>query len=313
MSPGATIFLQGVVSPAQAIELGDRQFAILETDPENRKRTAIKLFNKSGKLMGLIGTYGILPGQYSLVWRIAYEPRSRTLWVTDVITHRVSEFDLDGKLRRTIFLASPGFAPFGVAADEPRGRIFISGCVPLNVYVDKGCSLLHEYDLTSGRFKSSAVLNDPSVINNRLLGYENFLMDVGSDGSVYFIEGPVSSWIKYFPDTKQYKSFEFRSVFMSRIPEQVIVKGNKAERDAFGLADGIFITSNVVLIPIRKAHSVGYTIEALDATTGMQIAQDMDVEGHVIGKSLDSDGLWTARSDRGGVRLTLFTFSRKAR
>ncbi len=126
----------------QVVPLPSGGFLVRDADLLNEHAQALEVYDAKGGFVRKIGGFGRRPGSYQALKSIAVN--GDTIWVADLIG-RLSFFNLQGRLLGTKLLQKPGFQVEGVALDEARGFAYLSGCLPRQVYLDRGCKVVHQY------------------------------------------------------------------------------------------------------------------------------------------------------------------------
>jgi len=282
----------------QVVPLGGGRFAVRDTDYQHEQNQFLEIYDASGKRAGRIGSFGRGPGQFFRLKDLAWAS-SNTLWVADVVA-RLTRFDLQGKVQGTRLVLKPGFHIGSLVLDEPRGLYYLTGCVPDRVYLDLGCTLIHQYDLRNGQYLKSFLKTDPEALEKHLLSLEDYLIDLDSQGRIFAVDVPVFKVFRVDPVKGDVRTFPLASRIVRQAPELIpgdsLEKMRRAYEQAF-LIDRILVADPWVLVSVRKPDG-GFLLQVLD-TEGRLAAGDLPSPGRLVGKSPNGGFYFANRAPKG--------------
>lgn len=281
-------------------------------DPPDRQR--IQLFTADGRRSGEVAAFGRGPERYVRLKDIAVD-RHGNLWVADFGSSRVLRFDRRGKLLSSILLQNPSFRPNALALDEARGRLYVTGCYPTDVYLDLGCLLVHRYRLQDGRFEGSFVTTDPEAVKKRWAGRSDYDLTLGPGGAVYFVDEAVHRLVRLDPDSGEVAGFAVESE-IAEPPPSLSVEAVTSTAAKMRAIEGSFRLRRVqasggyVVTVMSHPPGGGQLLTVFDGS-GRTVARDLTMPGRLVGAT--ADGGWTfARRDEQGFVLDFVYPSRPA-
>ena len=263
----------------QVLELADGRFAIRDSTFKPLRAQKLEIYSKTGQRLANIGSYGEKPGSYMALKDVAFD--GDRLWVVNMMG-RISQFDLQGRFVDSQLLQKPTYHPFSAAVDRQRNRYFITGCLALHIYLDLGCRLVHEYDLSTRRYIRSFLETDPDAVTRKYFGVEDYHIDVDpANGVVYFVDGPIAKLWSIQP-SGSVKSTVIESDALGRIPQLDPTKQSDETLKRYYILDRVLVCGNVVLASAAKQGSDKYLLEVFQ-TGGSQILVDYPAPGRWSG------------------------------
>lgn len=265
----------------QAVPVLGGGFLIRDADFLKEATQALEVYDASGRFLRKIGGYGPRPGSYQALKQIALGTDG-TVWVADLIG-RLSLFDLGGRLQETKLIQAPGYQVEGIALDEPRGLLYLSGCLPKETSLEHGCKVVHQYRLKERKFLRSFADNDPKIGQNNLISFSDNALDVDGQGKVWVVDAPVLKLTRVDPAAGKSEGFAIRS--NTAKPLEKVEPGADVE----ALFKSAYLLERVVAIPAGIVVSVrgpngAYLLEVFDAQ-GRQVAVDLQSPGKLVGKT----------------------------
>jgi hypothetical protein len=255
----------------QAVALPVGGFLVRDADLLKEATQALEVYDSSGRFVRKIGGYGPRPGNYQALKQIALGTDG-TVWAADLIG-RLSFFDLGGRLADTKLIQAPGYQVEGLALDEPRGFFYLSGCLPMNTYLDRGCKVVHQYRLKDRKYVGSYVDNDPQLREKSLLSFSDNALDVDAQGLVWVVDAPVMKLSRLDPGTGKTEGFAVRSALAK--PLSKVEPGADTEalyRNAY-LLERVITVPGAVVVSIRGPQNFSL-LEVFDPQ-GRQISVDL--------------------------------------
>ncbi len=258
---------------------------------------AIELFDAAGKRVRKIGEFGRGPGTYFRLKEIALGEDGK-IWVADV-QGRLSFFDLNGKFIDSLLIQLPGYRVRGVALDEERGRFYLTGCLPLEVYLNDGCQLVHQYNMANRLYEQSFVETDAEALEKSLLPLEDYRLDVGPEGKVFFTDAPLMKLFRADPTSLAVDVFPIRSEVVpprgALLPGGTIEENQQASNSSF-LIDRVLVSGEHVLLSIRKPFAGGFLLQVFDVH-GTQLGVDLDSSGQLVGEAAAGQFLFATKKE----------------
>jgi hypothetical protein len=287
----------------QVVPLSGNRFAVRDTDFQHEEKQFLEIYDAAGKRLGQIGGFGRGPGQFFRLKDIA-QASDGMLWVADIVA-RVTRFDLAGKVRSTRLVLKPGFHITALALDEPRGVYYLLGCLPDHVYLDLGCTLVHQYSLKDGKYLKSFLKTDSEALQKHLLSLEDYLLDLDSSGRLFVVDVPIFKVFRVDPANGEVLSFPLKSRTVRSAPD--LVPGDSIETmrrnyAAAYLIDRILVTGPWVVVSVRRPGAAGFLLHIL-STDGKQVGADLPSPGQLVGKTARGS-LYFASRKQGHFEIT---------
>ena len=284
----------------EVVALPQGGFAVRDYTSDPPAEQKIEFFGADGSRTGTIAAFGKGPTKYLALRDIAVDSKGH-LWVADFGASRVLEYELNGDVLSTLLLQNPSFRPEVLAIDEERGRLFIAGCSPLKVYLDRGCLHVHEYRLKDRRFTRSFIETSEESITK--LWASRVLSDLSLDrnGRVYFLEQAVFRLLRLDPLSGEVTELAINST-VAEVPPALAVETvtskdrMEAARRAAYLLDRVVASGAHVAVSIRRPGDAGYLLAVFDEE-GRQVATDLDIGGHLVGATRDGGWLFARNQD----------------
>lgn len=205
---------------------------------------------------------------------------------------RLSFFDLGGRLADTKLIQAPGYQVEGLALDEPHGFFFLSGCLPMHTYLDRGCKVVHQYRLKDRKYVGSYVDNDPQIGEKNLLSFSDNALDVDAQGMVWVVDAPLMKLLRLDPGTGKTEGFTVRSALAK--PLSKVEPGADIEAlygNAY-LLERVIAVPGAVVVSIRGPQSSSL-LEVFNPQ-GRQISVDLKPPGKLVGKTRNGHLLFAA-------------------
>jgi len=276
----------------QVLPLADGGFLVRTSFLRNESGQGIEVYDRRGQFIRKIGTFGKSPGQYYRLKSLALASDG-TIWAADIL-NRVTMFAQDGRLIGTRLVQNPGYHISSLALDEPRGLYYLAGCLPTQVYLDKGCKLVHQYALHAGGYQRSFLETDPEALTKHLLSVEDYQVDVDDRGAIWATDAPVHKLFRVDPGSGAIQVFPFRTSMAT-----VAALNPAADIDAVGLfeasplIDRVFAIGQSVIVSIGQLKTGRYVLQVF-SRAGKQQAIDMPSPGRLVGRD-NSGRLYFAR------------------
>jgi hypothetical protein len=283
----------------QFIELPDGSFLLRDSTFNPLELQSVELYDRGGHFVKKIGSFGQEPGHYFALQNVAYSQRSKLIWITDRLG-RVSRFDLSGKLVDSVLIQKPGYHPYDLALDEERNRYYLTGCVAIHFYLDLGCKIVHEYELSSNQYIGSFLETDPDAVAKKYFGIENYQIAVAPSGSIYAIDSPMQKFWRISLE-RHVESFPIASKAVQAIPALDPSKDNSSLGDNNYLFDKIVAEKQTVILAAYKKATDSCLLEVFSAD-GKPVALDVTAPGRLLGDS-SSGTLWFVQRTGGGFRI----------
>lgn len=288
----------------ELVELPDGGFLVRDSTFDPLQSQSVEVYSHSGTLLRTIGRFGKEPGRYYALNKIAFSRRHNVVWVGDMMG-RISRFDLSGRLIDTVLLQKPGYHPDDIVLDEERDRYYVTGCVALHFYLDLGCQIVHEYELSTNKYIRSFLETDPEAVAKKYFGIENYQIGVAPAGQLYAIDSPIPKLWKIVPGSKV-ESFPVPSKVIERIPELDPTKDNSNVGAQHYLLHKLVVANRTVILSASKKGPDGNFLEVF-SFDGRPIALDVPAPGLLLGKS-PRDTLWFAQRSPSGFRVAEYSY-----
>lgn len=259
-------------------------FLVRDSNYKQEAAQAIELYDPAGRLVRKIGKFGKNAGEYYRLKSLAVD-RNGAIWVADV-GGAISRFSQDGKLTYYRAVRQPAFQPYGLALDQDRGVFYLSGCVPKQIYLDKGCQLVHQYSLGDGSYRRSYLDTDPEAVQKHLFSLEDYVIDIDPLGCVWAADGPIRKVFKLNPASGNSQAFLVRT----RIAGPVAALNPKEIKDIMPIYEQAFLIERIIVSPpyvvvsIGQLKSVKFVLEVFSAN-GQQVAVDLVSPGRLVVKA----------------------------
>jgi len=283
----------------QVVSLPGGGFVIRNSDYRNERTQAIELYNQQGHSRGKIGTFGRSPGQYHRLKFIAVGATGN-IWVADVIG-RVTLFNQDGQVLGTRLIQNPKYNVFGLALDEARGAIYLTGCLPKQFYLDLGCNLVHQYSLPDMHYQRSFLDTDPEAVEKHLLSLEDYHIDIDTPGRIWAVDAPVLKLFRIDPATTRTQSFPLNSRVATAVaaiaPNQPTEVHESIAESSF-LIDRVVAAGPYIVVSIRRPKKAGYILQIF-SSGGQQLAMDVNSPERLVGKTKSGHLYFTATTSNG--------------
>lgn len=292
----------------QVVGLPGGGLVIRSSDFRNEATQAIEIFDGQGHYRTKVGTFGRSPGQYYRLKSIAVAGNGH-IYVADVIG-RITQFSQDGQVLNTKLIQNPQYHVYGLALDEPRGSIYLSGCLPKQFYLDLGCRLVHRYSLNGMAYQRSFLDTDAEAVQKHLLSLEDYHIDTDAAGRIWAVDAPVLKLFRIDPATSRTQSFPLRSSVAT--PVAAIAPNERTEvhqsiADASFLIDRVLTTGPYVVVSLRRPQTSGYLLQIFNAS-GQQVATDVNSPGRLVGKTKTGRLYFAANGSR-GTEVTEYALS----
>lgn len=283
----------------QAVSLPGGGFVIRNSDFRNEGTQSIEIYDQQGHFRGKVGTFGRSPGQYYRLKSIAVAADGQ-IWAADVIG-RVTQFGQDGRVLSTKLIQKPKYHVYGLALDEARGALYLSGCSPKKVYLDLGCHLVHKYSLGEVAYQRSFLDTDPEAVDKHLLALEDYHLDIDFSGRIWVVDAPILKLFRIDPATSLTQSFPLKSRLA--IPVGAIVPSDSTEvhqsiADNSFLVDRVVTTGSYIVVSIRRPKTTGYILQVF-SSNGQQIGVDVNAPGRLVGKTKSGRLYFTSTTSQG--------------
>ena len=282
-------------------------FLVRDTDLLKQQRQSLEVFDTSGRLTRTIGKFGRRPGSFQALKSVAVEGNG-TIWAADLLG-RLSFFDSQGRLLGTKLVQEPGFQVDGLALDEARGLAYLSGCLPIKVYVELGCKTIHQYRLKDKKYLRSFHDNDAELRERDLLSFSDNHLDVDAQGIVWTVDAPILKLSRVDPRTGAVQRFPIRSAIAKPILKPKEGADLNALMDDSFLLDRVLVAGGNVVVSIRGPKGTGWHLAVFDLH-GRQEAADLKSPGMLVGKARDGELLFS-RPAKGGYELVVASVKAK--
>lgn len=292
----------------QVVPLPSGGFLVRDADLLNEHTQALEVYDASGRFVRKIGGFGPRPGSYQALKSIAVS--GGTIWVADLIG-RLSFFDLQGKLLGTKLIQQPGYQVEGIALDEARGRAYLSGCLPTHVYLDRGCKVVHQYDLKNTKYLRSFLDNDPQIQERNTLAFSDNSLDVDPQGIVWTVDAPVLKLVRVDPRSAKTQAFPIRSNTAKPIAKVEAGSDINGIYDNSYLVERVLVAGGHAVVSIRGPKGSSGLLAVFDAH-GRQVATDIKPPGKLVGKTREGRLLFATGLKGGGFEIGEYSLSLKA-
>lgn len=269
------------------------------------EKQSVQAFDAQGRPARRIGGFGPSPGSFFRLKDIALTAVG-TIWVADVVG-RLSFFSQSGQLLSTMLVQNPGYQVDGLAIDEARGVFYLSGCLPTAVYVDKGCTLVHQYRLADRSYLRSFLTTDPEVLTKNLVALQDVTIALDGRGRVFAADAPVRKLYRIEPRTGRVGSFPIRTHTMPAVPR--IDSSSSASAAAYRnsyLIDRVIVAGEYAVVSVRRPAEAGYLL-AIFTLDGEQVAVDLPSPGQLVGRTPAGDLLFASKTPA-GHEIARYTF-----
>lgn len=265
----------------QAVPLPGGGFLVRDADFLKEASQAVEVFDSSGKLVRKIGGFGRRPGSYQALKQIALGSDG-LIWVADLMG-RISFFDLGGRLVDTKLIQAPGYQVEGMALDEPRGVYYLSGCLPVHTYLDRGCKVVHQYSLKDRKFLRSFLDSDPLIGQRNLLSFSDNALTVDDRGFVWAVDAPILKLSRVDPKSGKTDTFAVKSNVAKPLGKIEPGADVDALYQSAHLLEQVVAVGPLIVVSIRGPQE-SYLLAAFDAQ-GRQVAVDLKPPGKLVGKT----------------------------
>lgn len=296
----------------QTIPLPGGGWVVRDYTYEPPERQRIEFYDSRGRRTGEIAAYGKQPDKYVRLKDVAVDAEGN-LWIADFGASRILRYDPDGELLSTILLQNPSYRPKALAVDGENGRVFVAGCYPTDKFLNRGCMLVHQYDLETGEFEGSIIETDPVAISKQWAGRSDYDLDLDADGAVYFVHEAVFKLYELDPDRGEITEVKLQTDEAEappRLSRETLIS-TEAKREAMAGSfriDRVEASGEHVAVSIRKPHDTGYLLTVYDDDLEV-LAQDLEAPGRLLGST--RDGGWTfLRRGPEGFSLVLASLDR---
>jgi hypothetical protein len=293
-----SVTLSGLKAAEQVVALNPG-YAVRDISPEHPEDQALRIFDETGRAVRSLGGRGDEPGQFSWLMQVANGPGG-LLWAADGIG-RLNWFDRAGTLRGSTLVQNPGYRIQGMVLDPAHGVYYLSGCVPLHVYLDFGCHLVHQYRLSDRRYVRSFLETPQEAIANHFFGIESVEMDVDPQGRVFATDAPLHRVFRIEPASGKVEVLALRGAALRATrplprmrPREVTLAALKSSY----LIDRVAVTGPFVVVSVQKPGDTGYLLEIIDFD-GRPIATDLPSPGRLVGKAAGGALLFANRRPAG--------------
>lgn len=283
-------------------------------DPPDRQR--VELFAADGRRSGEIAAYGRGPERYVRLKDIAVD-RQGDLWIADFGSARVLRFNRSGKLLSSVLLQNPSFRPNALALDEERGRLFVAGCYPTDIYLDRGCLLVHRYRLADGRFEGSFVETDPEALAKRWAGRSDYDLTVAPNGDVYFVDEGVHTLVLLDPESGRVAGFAVQSGIATP-PASLSLETVASSAAKTRAIENSYRLTRVqasgahVITAMSKPGGRGELLTVFDGS-GRTVARDLELPGRLVGATTNGGWIFARRERQGFVLDFAYPSARSGR
>jgi hypothetical protein len=126
----------------QFAALPDGTFVVRDANFHDPATQALEVYGRDSRLVRKISAFGTEPQQFLRLRGMAVAANGN-IWIADL--SRLMQFGADGRLIGTTLIQKPGYQIKALALDEAHGYMYLAGCLPLKVFLDAGCQLVHQY------------------------------------------------------------------------------------------------------------------------------------------------------------------------
>jgi hypothetical protein len=295
----------------QVVLLPDGGFLVRDSGDDDPQAMAIQVFDRQGHYIRAIGSPGNSPGQYYALASISMG-RDGTVWAADA-SGRVTRFSQDGRVLRSTLMQNPTLNVWGLALDEARGVVYLSGCIPTKTYLDLGCHLVHQYGLADMSFKRSYLDTDPAAIQNHLFSLERYHIDVDAAGRVWAVDSALLELYRIDPLTGRTISAAISSRLakpLQALNPQDPWDAKKAVRDGSYMVDRVMVAGSRVVVSIKRPNGAGYLL-SIFTLDGHQVAQDVESAAKLVGKT-SAGRLYFANRSSNGFEISQYEVGHSA-
>lgn len=123
---------EALVSTSSSVTIGEKYIL---TGGVNHQKVNFKLFDKAGKYLTDVGTFGQGPGEYGNIADAVLDEKNGRIYILSWSTRNILEYDLTGKFIQPVKM--PGNITKGKIYSDPSGELISVVAVPLigNKYV----------------------------------------------------------------------------------------------------------------------------------------------------------------------------------
>lgn len=283
----------------QVLALPDGGFATRDYSWETPEHQKIELFDPSGHRRGEIARYGLGPGQYHRLADLAVHPTG-DLWVADYGSTRLLRYSPDGRVRQTVLVQNPSFRPRAVEVDRERRALYVAGCYPTDTYLDRGCLLVHRYELDRGAFRGSFVETQPGVVERLWSGRSGFDLTLGGDGKVYLLHQASLDLLRLDPDSGDVETIRIDTTTAEEPPAltpEVItsIEGMHSALEKSFRMERVEAAGPWLAVSIARPRGKGYLVVLF--RDGSQVTSDVPAPGRLVGASGDGGFLFLRRDE----------------
>ncbi len=282
---------------------------VRDADFSHEETQAIELYDRNGRFLRKLGSFGPGAGQY-LRLSSATVAGDGTVWAADFMS-KVMRYEPGGRLLGTTLVQNPGYNIKDLALDEPHGFLYLAGCLPKKVYLNLGCTLVHQYSLSPIHFLRSFLDTDPEAVRNNLLPLENLRVDADERGTVYAADAPIFKFYKIDPGSQKLEAVPIRT--REAHPPGPLAEGrdrdyiDAAYRDAW-LMDRLLVNGQFAMVSIRRPQMTGFILEIF-TSDGQQVAEDLPSPGNLVGRGPLGVFYFVTKTDA-GFKVTSYRVAR---
>jgi hypothetical protein len=259
----------------------------------------------SGDFISEIGSYGMEPSHYFRL-RGAAVSTSGTIWVADLA--RISRFEA-GKLLGTSLVENPTYHVTDIALDEAHRVYYLAKRLPNQVYLDLGCTLVHQYRVKDEEHLRDFIYTDPEALGKHLLPLEWYSIDIDGTGTVYMTDLPLLKLFRLFPGSGRLSTWVVSSEVAKPMPP-LASTADPAASTLFrnsAVIERVIALGETVVVSVRLPEARGYLLEVF-TTNGKQIGEDIRSPGRPVGRTRDGFLICVSRA-QGGYWLKEYKLS----
>jgi hypothetical protein len=286
----------------QVVPLPKGGFVLRDADFDRERFQAVEVYAATGRRLRQLGRFGQRPGSYYRLRSIALS--GGTVLVADVVG-RVTLFSEQGAFLGTKLVQNPGYQIDSIAVDEERGFFYLGGCLPAGIYVDRGCRLVHQYQLKDKKYLRSFLKSDPETVSNGTSRWSDINIDTDPQGRVVAVDAPSFKLLRIDPLSGAEEVFPIRSQKVK--PLGTLVEPNDAKRhySSSALVERVVVVAPWVVVAVRRPKDAGFLLQIFD-DQGRQVGIDLDPPGKLVGES-SAGGLLFASSTGTGWEIAEFS------
>jgi hypothetical protein len=123
---------KALISTQSSVTMGDKYIL---TGGVNHQKVSFKLFDKTGKYLTDVGSFGQGPGEYGTIADAVLDEKNNRIYILSWSTRNILEYDLTGKFIQPVRM--PGNITKGKIFADPSGKLISVVAVPItgNKYV----------------------------------------------------------------------------------------------------------------------------------------------------------------------------------